>query len=368
MVLDICATCGEEHEPPRGNKCKRTKLAKRAIKTEVNSGEETASEPENTAGPTAGPSAGPVLGRQEGEGTVAEIYEEDDEERALRKKLAARACEKRKQALRAALDEADAAEATAGKAARDGSAGEGASAPTPAKTPTEEKKDKKVKAEKKVTEKKTTKAESDDSSSDSSSSDDSSSDSDTDSSRSRSRSGSRRRRKKKRSKFAIARFTIDEKKVKKLSVMELVHAALAWVYKRGRKVGMEYDQLRGYVGHVAYMCMHATTMNYTDRAYRCYDKAVRQKARGGKGLKAFRMGDQKLSLLHFNLDNTKSQKEVRRPARGYGNKNSDNAKKVCYAHNYNKDGCSVRQCEYEHKCLICKSSDHTLEACKRKKY
>ena len=132
---------------------------------------------------------------------------------------------------------------------------------------------------------------------------------------------------------------------------------------------MDYEQLRGYVGHVAYMCTHATTNNYTDKAYRCYDKAIREKARGRKGLRAFRMGDQKLSLLHFNLDNTRSQKEARRPTRtAYGNKNHDSVKKVCYAHNYNKDGCSVRNCDYEHKCLICKSGDHILEACKRKKY
>ena len=39
MVLDICATCGEEHEPPRGSKC--NKLPKKLVKSELHSsGEE----------------------------------------------------------------------------------------------------------------------------------------------------------------------------------------------------------------------------------------------------------------------------------------------------------------------------------------
>ena len=34
MALDNCATCGEEHEPPQGSKCKRTRLSRKPIKKE----------------------------------------------------------------------------------------------------------------------------------------------------------------------------------------------------------------------------------------------------------------------------------------------------------------------------------------------
>ena len=80
---------------------------------------------------------------------------------------------------------------------------------------------------------------------------------------------------------------------------------------------MDVDHMRGYMGHLAYLCMHATTGNYTDDAYRGYDKAVREKVKE-KGLKQFKMGDHKLSLLHFNLDNAKTLKDSKKGGRQAG--------------------------------------------------
>ena len=71
--------------------------------------------------------------------------------------------------------------------------------------------------------------------------------------------------------------------------------------KRLERVGMDMDHMRGYMGHLAYLGMHATTGNYTDDSYRGYDNSGREKVK--KGLKQFKMGDHELSLLHFNLDN-----------------------------------------------------------------
>ena len=66
---------------------------------------------------------------------------------------------------------------------------------------------------------------------------------------------------------------------------------------------MGYDELKDYAGHVAYMCLHATSGTYTDKAFHGYDKAVREKAKA-KGLQAFKLGDQELSLPYFTLVNT----------------------------------------------------------------
>ena len=345
MVVDICATCGEEHEPPRGNKCKRTKLTKRVVKAEtVSSGEEA-------AGAEGTDSAAPAPGNTVQRRGVEEYIEEDEEERALRRKLAARACERRKKALRAALEET--------------ASGEAAGTEEDVLQITEKCVEKGTEKTKEGAKKKSAEAaDSDDSPSDSSSSSSSSDSEDGDRSRSRSRS----RRKKKRSKFAINKFTLDEKSLKKVTVTELLYAALMWGVKRSEEVGMTFENLRRYMGHCAYMCMHAATNNYADKAFRNYDRAVREKAKK-KGLKAFRMGDGRLTLLHFNLDNTRNSREIRKPTRQSTNaRNFDSARKICYAFNYNKDGCSVSKCEYEHRCIVCKSSDHTIDSCKKKKY
>ena len=136
----------------------------------------------------------------------------------------------------------------------------------------------------------------------------------------------------------------------RLTAIELIYAALVWVLRKGKHVGMDFDDMHGYVGHVAYMCRHAITGTYSDSAFRGYDKVIRDKAKA-KGLRAFRMGDQELSMLHFTLDNSRY---VRRPfqqtfvggrsATG-GGKTFGQPISVCYAFNYCKDGCTARRCE-----------------------
>ena len=373
MALDNCSACGEEHEPPRGTKCKRAKLPKRAIKAEnVSSGEEIeAPIPPDTisAGVSASTSASATGGAparrqaEVGDLKYSPEYEEDEEERALRKELAALACERRKQALRAALKE-EMERSAEPRPVKVEKAEEVANASTDGTVAVLAaiKKEKKVK--KKSTKKDCiVKADPDESPSDSSSAGDSSSSSDDSESGSESRTRRRRRR---RSKYALNKFTPHEKRLKKLTVLELIYTALTWGIKRSEKVGMDFKLLRGYMGHIAYMCMHATTSAYTDRTYRSYDKAVRSKVKED-GLSAFSQGNMEISLLHFNHDNIRPVKEVR-PAGRYGTNTRSFEKKICYAFNYSKAGCTVRKCDYDHKCLVCKSSDHAVEACRRKRY
>ena len=77
---------------------------------------------------------------------------------------------------------------------------------------------------------------------------------------------------------------------------------------------MTFDDLVGYIGHVAYMCMHATSNTYTDRAFRSYDKAVHDRAKEN-GLSAFSMGDHELNILHFNYKNTHTPSNYGRESR-----------------------------------------------------
>ena len=78
-------------------------------------------------------------------------------------------------------------------------------------------------------------------------------------------------------------------------------------------------------------------------------------------MKAFKMGDQQLAMLHFPLTNTHTTVEPRKFGRtGFVGKTFDYGKKICYAYNYAKDSCSARRCDYEHKCISCKSGTTLL--------
>ena len=71
---------------------------------------------------------------------------------------------------------------------------------------------------------------------------------------------------------------------------------------------MEITDLMRYLRHLVYMCMHSTTSNYTDEVYRAVTgRSGRKRRRKDGGL--FQMGDNGLSLLHCNMDNSKSHKE-----------------------------------------------------------
>ena len=157
-----------------------------------------------------------------------------------------------------------------------------------------------------------------------------------------------------------------------MTFFELMYAALVWGVKRAGKVDMDVEAIQGYMGHLAYVCMHATMGNYTDEAYRGYDGAIRDKAKD-KGLKAFRMGDNGLSLLHFNLDNSRAHKDMRKRATTGTNRSTPAAAEgkavgPCNAHNFDKGGCVRKACRWIHQCSVCKSPEHVAEACTNKKY
>ena len=165
--------------------------------------------------------------------------------------------------------------------------------------------------------------------------------------------------------------------MKRLSFMELLYAALVWAIKRADRVEMDMESMKGYMGHLAYMCMHATTNNYTDEAYRGYDGAIREKAKE-KGLRAFKMGDNGLSLLHFNLDNSRGHKAVKKGRSGSSGKPGKQAGEEaagastqggpCYGHNYKKEGCKRKKCCWDHKCIACGSTEHVIGACPSRKF
>lgn len=351
MGLDLCASCGEEHEPPRGVKCRRTKLPKPSVKI----GPEGAVGGERDALFTECDS--PVIEHIDKKQTrrsrvtrhvAAVAVVEDDEERDLREQLERRARERRKQRLRAALEQDTDME---GSQERGRVRGKGAGR-----------------------RKRGQQAKHGDSASESSTSTRSrswSSETTSDSSSMERRRSRRRRKKKKRSKFALHKYTKNNKAVKRLNFLELMYAALLWGMKRAERIGMSVKDVQGYMGHLAYMTMHAITGTYTDAAYRDYDAAVRDKVKD-KGIKYFALGDHELSLLYFNLDNSRSVRESRRPPRSsMSHKVVDSVNKVrgaCYAHNYNKEGCTVKGCGWDHSCLICRNSDHVMAKCPNKRY
>lgn len=362
MGVELCSGCGEEHEPPRGIKCKsaKAKLAKK-IKMERDADSDSTSPEKSAVEEIADQMAGLMVAESsKGAGKAdtsksarAETASKDEEEEALIREIAELDRERRKTKLKTVLDKKK-KKLEAAEQIRAGGSG-----------------CRQRKRDKKASHRRSRRDESS-GSSDSDSSKDSSSDStDSDWSRSRSRSRTRRRRRR-RGKFAIDRYTKGKKRVSKLVFSELLYAACMWGHKRSVKMDWEIEQAAGYMGHLAYLCMHATTNNYSDEAYRGYDEAIREKAKD-KGMKAFRLGDTELSLLHFNMDNTRSNREtvkatVKSSKKGSSAEGSKAVKGVCYGHNYNKEGCVRKKCDWDHRCVTCKSWDHTYESCPSKKY
>ena len=135
---------------------------------------------------------------------------------------------------------------------------------------------------------------------------------------------------------------------------------------------MTMKEVRGYMGHLSYMVMHGITGAYTDSAYREYDRAVRRKVKE-RGMKYFKQGDQELSLLFFNLDSVKTVKDNRRSYRSsYSNtcyaEGYVKPTGACYAFNYDKVGCKLKKCAWDHVCIACRSQDHAIGNCPKKRY
>ena len=150
---------------------------------------------------------------------------------------------------------------------------------------------------------------------------------DTDSSRDHSRDR-RKQRRQKRSKFSLEKFTKGRKYMKSLNYNELKYSICMWGSKRAKKAGMDVDTMMSYLGHLTYMSIHAISNNYSDEAYHGYDHAICEKAKE-KGLQAFKMGDNGLSLLHFNMDNSKSYREARKGRVGVVASKADWSRLLC---------------------------------------
>ena len=176
------------------------------------------------------------------------------------------------------------------------------------------------------------------------------------------------KKKKKHSKFSLHGYTKGKKSVKKLTFPELMYAALLWGIKKGKKVGMSSTDFQSYMGHLCYMSMHATTCTFTDEAFRGYDRAIREKAKE-RGVGAFKMGDNNISLLHFNLDNARALRDNKRySGTKYTSRDFSKPKRgLCYAHNFNREGCKASECKWEHKCVACKSKEHVVSTCPTRK-
>ena len=84
---------------------------------------------------------------------------------------------------------------------------------------------------------------------------------------------------------------------------------------------MSSINILGVVGHISYLTLQAIPGTYTDSAFRGYDKDIRQLARDN-GLSEFKLGNQEVSLLHFNVENTKTIRDLHRPWRS-GNSHSN---------------------------------------------
>lgn len=353
MVLELCAACGEEHEPPRGVKCKRTRLASMSVKrecVEMTDSQESGQESVAEQPKTTRRSGRSLRGTRGGRVKAVVKVEQDGEEHRSRRRLERRERARRKIERRAALED----ETETGDESAEGAVG-GAARSKEGRPRGKEEKD----------------GGSSTDWSDSSSSDTSdSSDSEAERKR-RSRRRAKKHRKRKRSKFDLNKFTKNDKSVKKLTVLELLFAALVWGMRRAERVGMTMKEVRGYMGHLSYMVMHAMTGAYTDAAYREYDKAVRRKVKE-QGLKHFKQGDQELSLLYFNLDNVRNVRDMRRQGRYTGTvRHAEGYVKQsgpCYAFNYDKVGCAAKKCSWEHVCIACRSSEHAIKVCPRKRY
>ena len=142
-----------------------------------------------------------------------------------------------------------------------------------------------------------------------------------------------------------------------------------WVIKRHRKIGMNFTNLLGFFAHIAYLTLQAIPNTYTDSAFRVYDRDIRQLVQE-KGLEEFKVGNQEVSLLHFNIANTKPIRDSRKPFRSYNPvyRNLNKLRGYCYAYNYTRDGCSNPECRYDHKCINCHSKDHPQQSCTAKRF
>jgi hypothetical protein len=92
--------------------------------------------------------------------------------------------------------------------------------------------------------------------------------------------------------------------------------------------------------------------------------ACRHRELYGRGIPAFKLGDRELSLLHFNLYNARSLREVKRTikwgaATVPAKTNAERGVRGAYfGFKFNKAGCNNKKCSREHACLNYNAKDH----------
>ena len=177
------------------------------------------------------------------------------------------------------------------------------------------------------------------------------------SSGSSSRSASRRRK----SKWALKKFTIAGKEVRKLNCYELIGATTLWAL--GVKE-LTLTDAKAVLEHINFLANRAMHNDFLDTAHIEYDLSIRIMAEE-MGFSAFSSTNQRASVVFYGSQNMKTRQPgvkaggvARRPL-------TSQSKRACYA--WNSDtGCSrsEEECRFSHLCSKCGQKGHKRQKCK----
>lgn len=185
------------------------------------------------------------------------------------------------------------------------------------------------------------------------------------SSGSASRSSSSTRRK--RSKWAIRRFVVGGKDVKKLNAYELMGASIRWCLDCE---DLSIKDHRAFLEHLNFISVRAMHDSYKDTAHIQYDAAVRKEAEY-KGFAAFSQANNGASVIHYGSENMRQKKagvqgagQSSRRSGGLGVEKA--GKRNCFRWN-REGGCDKGEdeCGFGHWCAKCGSKAHNRVKCTR---
>ena len=144
------------------------------------------------------------------------------------------------------------------------------------------------------------------------------------------------------------------------------------------------EELKGYMAHIGYLAMKATSNLYIHKATMDYDTNVRIMA-DRRGMSVFTGGIESVSLLAFNYDNTQQaarQRGVTAEAakrsssgnsagssRGRGRQpgqTPDRRRGTCYDWNLKNEGCTNSSCNAYHTCMYCWDANHKGAECNQR--
>ena len=177
------------------------------------------------------------------------------------------------------------------------------------------------------------------------------------SSGSSSRSASRRRK----SKWALKKYTIAGKEVRKLNCYELVGATTLWALGVKELTIMD---ARAVLEHINFLVNRAMHNDFLDTAHIEYDLSIRTLAEE-MGFAAFSNANQRASVVFYGSQNMRSRQTVSKVGGGVRRTTSGQAKRACYA--WNSDlGCSRsdEECRFSHVCSKCGQKGHKRQKCK----